>query len=89
MTTTRKLIQSKLEILKLAEKLSNVPEACKVMGYSKNSFYLFQKLYDEGCKLAHKEMSRSKPLLKKSSRTRDRRCSNQLFCCTTHPEYQK
>jgi hypothetical protein len=34
MTTTQKLIQPKMGLLKLAEKLGNVSEACKVLGYS-------------------------------------------------------
>jgi hypothetical protein len=43
MTNEEKIIKTKLGLLKLAERLGNVSEACKVMGYSRDSFYRFQE----------------------------------------------
>jgi len=46
--TNNPIIKHKAGLLNLAEELNNVSRACKVMGVSRDTFYLYQELVEEG-----------------------------------------
>lgn len=61
MTVQEKLIKNKMGLLELASYLGNVSEACRVIGYSRDTFYRLKKAHDEGGMAALMEQNRRVP----------------------------
>ena len=58
------VIKHKTGLLNLAAELGNISRACKIMGFSRDTFYRYQAARDAGGVEALFEVSRRKPNLK-------------------------
>lgn len=61
---TQKIIQNKVGLLNLAEELGNVSKACKVMGYSRDTFYRYKEAVETGGIDSLLDKNRRKPNIK-------------------------
>ena len=64
LNTTNPIIKHKAGLLNLAQELNNVSKACKIMGVSRDTFYRYQELVNEGGVDALLDKSRRSPNLK-------------------------
>ena len=60
----RTIIKHKIGLLNLAAELGNVSRACKVMGYSRDTFYRYQAAVETGGVEALIDANRRKPNIK-------------------------
>lgn len=58
---THDSVEEKLKLLRLAEELGSVTEACARTGFSRDSYYRFRKAYARGGVRALREMVRNRP----------------------------
>lgn len=82
---TQKIIKNKVGLLNLAEELGNVSRACKVMGFSRDTFYRYKSAVDEGGVESLFDKSRRQPNLK--NRTDDATEAAVLRAAIDFPAY--
>ena len=63
-TVNHKIIKPKIGLLNLAEELGNVSQACKIMGYSRDTFYRYKHAKENGGVQALFDANRRIPNLK-------------------------
>ena len=59
--STQKVISHKVGLLNLAEELQNISQACKVMGFSRDTFYRYKEAVNDGGVEALLDQNRRKP----------------------------
>ncbi|PIT59380.1 hypothetical protein BHC57_08345 [Snodgrassella alvi] len=69
MNQSAKIIKLKLGLLELAKQLGNVQQACKVLGYSRDSYYHSKKLLGTGRRINSLGNKSQKTYREKSRRT--------------------
>ena len=62
--SNERIVKHKIGLLNLAEELSNVSKACKIMGLSRDTFYRYKAAVDNGGLEALVDKNRRKPNLK-------------------------
>jgi len=62
--SNERIVKHKIGLLNLAEELTNVSKACKIMGLSRDTFYRYKAAVDEGGVDALIDKSRRKPNVK-------------------------
>ncbi len=64
LNSNERIVKHKIGLLNLAEELSNVSKACKIMGLSRDTFYRYKAAVDNGGLEALVDKNRRKPNLK-------------------------